>query len=118
MEQKKLHKKRLVRANRVRYKTKLKSNGKLRVSVFKSLNQVYAQIIDDVAGKTLLSSSTLLLKESVGDKKAAAKWVGVELAKKAQEAGIIEAYFDRGRFLYHGRIVALAEGLREGGLKI
>lgn len=105
------------RANRVRAAIKLHSDL-LRVSVFRSLNHIYAQIIDDSAGKTIASCSSIDLKKASGDKKAVAHIVGLELAKKAKEQGITAAVFDRGSFLYHGRVKSLAEGLREGGLKI
>lgn len=89
-----------------------------RVSIFRSLNHIYAQIIDDNVHTTLTSCSSIELKDASGDKKAVALAVGKELAKRAQEKGIDAAAFDRGKFLYHGRVQALAEGLREGGLKI
>ncbi|MFI5333422.1 MAG: 50S ribosomal protein L18 [Candidatus Babeliales bacterium] len=90
-----------------------------RVSVFKSLKYIYAQLIDDNTHKTLASCSSLELKDAVsGDKKATAHHIGLELAKRAKDLGVESAVFDRGSFLYHGRIKALAEGLREGGLKI
>jgi large subunit ribosomal protein L18 len=89
-----------------------------RVSVFRSLKQLYAQIIDDNAQKTLVSASSRVLVQRKGDKKEQAKAVGFELAKKAKAAGIEAVYFDRGSYLYHGRVAALAEGLREGGLKV
>lgn len=89
-----------------------------RVSVFRSLNHMYAQLIDDTAQKTIASCSTLTVKLATGDKKARAFEVGKELARRAREAGVESAVFDRGSFLYHGRVKALAEGLREGGLKI
>ena len=89
----------------------------VRVSVFRSLNEIYAQVIDDLQHKTLVSVSSLTLKVE-GTKTEIAHVVGKELAKKALEQGITKAAFDRGRFLYHGRIKALAEGLREGGLQI
>lgn len=106
------------RAFRVR--SGIKRHSQLhRVSVFKSLKYIYAQLIDDATHKTLASCSSLEFKDSdLGDKKATARHVGLELAKRAQGAGIEKAVFDRGSFLYHGRIKALAEGLREGGLKI
>lgn len=103
--------------NRVR--SKLKANLSLpRVSVFRSLNHIYAQVIDDVAGSTLVSFSSLELKSAKGDKKDVAQKVGIELAKLALSKNINEARFDRGSFLYHGRVKALADGLREGGLKV
>jgi large subunit ribosomal protein L18 len=88
-----------------------------RVAVFRSLKQIYAQLIDDVSQKTIASASSLELKAK-GDKKSIAKQVGLELARRAQEKGINSAAFDRGPFLYHGRVKELAEGLREGGLHI
>jgi len=115
--QKKIIKKAERRARRTRTKIKTSSNL-LRVSVFRSLNHIYAQIIDDAVGKTISSCSSLEMKTITGDKKAVAHAVGVELAKKAQEKGVTAAVFDRGSFLYHGRVKALAEGLREGGLHI
>lgn len=89
-----------------------------RVSVFRSLSQMYAQLVDDVEGKTLASVSSLSLKDASGDKKEVAFKIGKELARKAAEQGVQKAFFDRGRFLYHGRIKAVADGLREGGLTI
>ena len=104
------------RAFRVRQRIKGSNNP--RVSVFKSANHIYAQIIDDSAQTTVASCSTLELENLTGDKKTVAHAVGIELAKRAKIAGIAVAVFDRGPFLYHGRIKSLAEGLREGGLKI
>ncbi|KKP35751.1 MAG: 50S ribosomal protein L18 [candidate division TM6 bacterium GW2011_GWF2_32_72] len=104
------------RVNRVR--SKVKGTGLPRVSVFRSLSNIYAQIIDDKAQATLVSCSTLELKNLTGDKKAKAHAVGLELAKRAAEKNINAACFDRGAFLYGGRVKALAEGLRAGGLKI
>jgi large subunit ribosomal protein L18 len=89
-----------------------------RVSVFRSLNHIYAQIIDDNTHATVASCSSLDLKEISGDKKSVASAVGKELAKRAQEKGVEAAAFDRNKFLYHGRVQALADGLRAGGLKI
>lgn len=89
-----------------------------RLSVFKSLNHIYAQIIDDAAHKTLVSCSSMTMSADLGDKKALAFAVGKELAQKALAQGIVEAAFDRGPFLFHGRVKALADGLREGGLRI
>jgi large subunit ribosomal protein L18 len=92
-----------------------------RLNVFRSLNNIYVQIIDDVAGNTLVAASSLdkEIKESVkstGNKEAARK-VGELVAKKALEKGISEVVFDRGGYIYHGRVQELAEGAREGGLK-
>lgn len=89
-----------------------------RVSVFRSLSHLYAQIIDDSYGKTIASCSSLQLKDAKGDKSEVARSVGRELAKRAQEKGISAAVFDRGKFLFHGRIKAFADGLREGGIKL
>lgn len=89
-----------------------------RVSVFKSLKYIYAQLIDDNTHKTLASCSSLELKDAAGDKKLVAHHVGIELAKRAKGLGVESAVFDRGSFLYHGRVKALVDGLREGGLKI
>lgn len=88
-----------------------------RVSIFRSLSHIYAQVIDDSQHKTVVSCSSLEIKAK-GDKKAVAHAVGVELAKRALAQGVEKAVFDRGRFLYHGRVQALAEGLREGKLQI
>lgn len=85
-----------------------------RLSVFRSLKNVYAQIIDDVQGKTLVSASSIKLKK--GGKAAASKEVGRLLAEKALAKGIKKVVFDRGSLRYHGRIKALAEAAREGGL--
>jgi len=89
-----------------------------RISVFRSLNHIYAQLHDDAAGVTIASCSSLVLKDVTGDKKAVARAVGLELAKRAKEKGIEKVVFDRGRFLYHGRVRALADGAREGGLSV
>lgn len=93
-----------------------------RVSVFRSHNHIYAQLIDDSAQKTIVSSSSLVLdlkfKQEKLDKKAIANAVGFDLAKKALQANVSVACFDRGSYLYHGRVQSLAEGLRAGGLKI
>lgn len=103
---------------KLRVRSKVRDCGKPRVSVFKSLNHIYAQLIDDAKHATLASSSTMEITKAKGDKKAKAHAVGLELAKKAQALGIDTVVFDRGHFLYHGRVKALADGLREGGLKV
>ena len=89
-----------------------------RLNVFRSAKHIYAQIIDDVKGVTLLSASTLekSLSGAGGNKEAAHK-VGLEVAKKAKAAGITTVVFDRGGYLYHGRVKELAQGAREGGLE-
>lgn len=89
-----------------------------RVSVFKSLKHIYAQIIDQAEGKTVVSCSSLELKELKGDKKSVARSIGIELAKRAKSKGIDTVVFDRGSYLYHGRVKELAEGLREGNIKV
>ncbi|MBR4944923.1 MAG: 50S ribosomal protein L18 [Peptococcaceae bacterium] len=86
-----------------------------RLAVFRSTQHIYAQIIDDTVGNTLVSASTLEVKVD-GTKSDAAKAVGAAVAKKALEKGIEKVVFDRGGNLYHGRIKALAEGAREAGL--
>ncbi len=91
--------------------------AKLRVSVFRSLSHIYAQIIDDSQQKTVLSYSSLNLKKSKGKKVDIAKQVGLELGKMAVEKKLNDVFFDRGSYLYHGRVRALADGLREAGLK-
>lgn len=119
MNIKKIQQKRQRRASRVR--TALASNSsRPRVSVFRSLNQIYAQIIDDSQQKTLVASSSLVIdtKKEKLDKKAIAKAVGFDLAQKAIKANIVNVCFDRGSYLYHGRVQSLAQGLRDGGLKL
>lgn len=90
-----------------------------RLAVYRSEKNIYAQIIDDVAGRTLVSASTLDkdFAEKVGSNKEAAKTIGTMIAKKAIEKGIEEVVFDRGGYVYHGRIKELADGAREAGLK-
>lgn len=93
------------------------SSTKPRLSVFRSNNGIYAQLIDDLAGNTLVSASSTDLKDFTGNKVDASKNVGQKLAEKAISNGISEVVFDRGGYLYHGRVKALADGAREGGLK-
>ena len=93
-----------------------------RISVYRSLNHIYAQLIDDVSGKTLAAANDKLdeVKAKLGDGKGKvgrAKAVGMLLAERAKAIGIQKAAFDRGGYLYHGRVRALAEGAREGGLE-
>jgi large subunit ribosomal protein L18 len=89
-----------------------------RLCVYRSNVNIQAQIIDDVQGVTMVSASTLDKSfEGNGANKAAAREIGKILAKKALEAGIEKVVFDRGGYLYHGRVLELAEGAREGGLK-
>ncbi|MFN0025002.1 MAG: 50S ribosomal protein L18 [Parvularculaceae bacterium] len=108
------------RALRNRAKIKRVSSGRPRLSVFRSSKNISAQIIDDAAGKTLVSASSLdeALKAEIGkgaDKAAAAK-VGKALAERAITAGVKDVVFDRGGYMFHGRIKALADAAREGGL--
>jgi len=86
-----------------------------RLAVFRSNKHIYAQLIDDSAGRTLAAAGSVPIPGD-GDKKAAAKRVGSELANKAKAAGIGSVVFDRGGYQYHGRVQALAEAAREGGL--
>jgi large subunit ribosomal protein L18 len=89
---------------------------KPRLSVFRSNSFIYAQLIDDLTGTTLVSFSSKLLKQKV-NKVESSRLAGIELAKLSLAKGISEVVFDRGGYLYHGRVKALAEGAREGGLK-
>ena len=89
-----------------------------RLCVFRSAKHIYAQVIDDVSGKTLVSASSLEKDfGAYGGNKDAAKKVGEMIAERALKAKIEDVVFDRGGFVYHGRVQALAEGAREGGLK-
>lgn len=114
--QKKINKRKERRALHVRARIK-RDTTLPRVSVFRSLKQIYAQIIDDAQHATLVSCSSLQISVK-GTKSYVANAVGLELAKRALEQGITKAAFDRGPFLYHGRVKALAEGLRAGGLQV
>ena len=108
---------RLKRHKRVRAKIS-GTAARPRLCVYRSNAHISAQIIDDVAGVTLVSASTQEKDfEGIGSNKAAARKVGALLAEKAQAKGITEVVFDRGGYLYHGRVSELAEGAREGGLK-
>ena len=111
---------RLKRHERVRNKIS-GTAARPRLSVYRSLNHIYAQIIDDVAGNTLVACSTVekAIAESVKEltKKEAAKVVGMEVAKRALEKGITEVVFDRGGYIYMGRVECVADGAREAGLK-
>ena len=88
-----------------------------RLNVYRSLNHIYAQVIDDVQGATLVSASTVASKAKTGGNVAAAKEVGKLVAERAKEKGIKKVVFDRGGYLYHGRIKALADAAREAGLE-
>ena len=89
-----------------------------RLNVYRSLNHIYAQVIDDVKGVTLVSASSMDKDfDGYGGNVEAAKKVGAKVAEKALAAGIKKVVFDRGGYVYHGRVAALAEGAREGGLE-
>ncbi len=90
-----------------------------RLRVFKSNKHIYAQIIDDIQGKTVVSMSTIDKSFDMGEEKGktgAAKVVGTVIAERAKKAGVERVVFDRGGYLYHGRVKSLSEGAREGGL--
>ncbi len=88
-----------------------------RLSVHRSLNHIYAQLIDDQTGQTLASASTLAVKSKTGGNVAAAKEIGKTIAERAVEKGVKKVVFDRGGYLYHGRVKALADAAREAGLE-
>ena len=104
---------------RVRNRLKKNADDRMRLSVYKSLKNIYAQIIDDKSGNTLASASTL--EKSLGllgkNNIQAAKVVGAEIGKRAAKVGIRDVYFDRGSFIFHGKVKALADSAREAGLK-
>jgi large subunit ribosomal protein L18 len=88
-----------------------------RLNVYRSLNHIYAQVIDDQKGETLVSASTMALKIKTGGNVAAAKEIGKTVAELAVKKGVKKVVFDRGGYLYHGRIKALADAAREAGLE-
>lgn len=88
-----------------------------RLAVFRSLKHIYAQIIDDTQGVTLVAAGSKQLGLTNGGNKEGAKQVGLELAKRAKEKGVASVVFDRGGYQYHGRVQSLADGAREGGLE-
>ena len=108
------------RRTRLRFQLGRKGGGRPRLSVFRSGKHIYAQIIDDAAGRTLAAASSLEpdLRGSLrtGADKAAAAAVGKLVAERAVAAGVTAVVFDRGAYLYHGRVKALADAAREGGL--
>jgi large subunit ribosomal protein L18 len=108
------------RRQRLRFSLRQKGGGRPRLSVFRSGKHIYAQVIDDSAGRTVAAASTLDkgLRTALrtGADKAAAAAVGKLVAERAVAAGIKEVVFDRGAYLYHGRVKALADAAREGGL--
>ncbi len=114
--------KKLDRRTKIKYRVRKKIRGtdnKPRLSVFRSNKAIYAQVIDDLAGRTMVSASSHAIDP--GDKKMTkaemAREVGKLVAERAKEAGVAEIVFDRNGYLYHGRVKSLAEGAREGGLK-
>jgi large subunit ribosomal protein L18 len=108
------------RRGRLRFQLRAKGGGRPRLSVFRSSRHIYAQVIDDAVGRTLAAASSLdpSLRASLGTgaDKAAAAAVGKLLAERARAVGVSEVVFDRGAYLYHGRVKALADAAREGGL--
>ena len=108
------------RKARIRRGLLANAGGRPRLSVFRSSEQIYAQVIDDSKGVTLASASSLekAIREELktGANIEAAKRIGQAIAERAKQAGVTQVVFDRGGYLYHGRVKALAEGAREGGL--
>jgi large subunit ribosomal protein L18 len=105
---------------RVHFRIRQKMEGtaaRPRLNVYRSLNHIYAQVIDDAKGETIISASSLAGKLKTGGNVAAAKEVGKLVAERAIEKGIKKVVFDRGGYLYHGRIKALADAAREAGLE-
>jgi large subunit ribosomal protein L18 len=112
----------VIKRQKIRYRIRKKSNGtatKPRLSVFRSNSDIYAQLIDDLQGLTLASASSKDkdIQAQKGTKTEMSKLVGATIARKATELGIQKCIFDRGGYLYHGRVRAVAEGAREGGLQ-
>ena len=107
------------RRRRVRSALRARAAGKPRLSVHRSGRHIYAQVIDDAAGKTLAAASSLDkdIKVKTGATAEAAAAVGKAVAEKAKKAGVDKVVFDRGGFLFHGRVKALADAAREGGLE-
>ncbi len=110
------------RRDRIRFRIRKTVAGTIqrpRLAVFRSNKEIYAQLIDDVNGKTITAASSRDkdIDASKANKTEAAKLVGKAIAEKAQKAGVEAVSFDRGGYLYHGRVKSLAEGAREGGLK-
>jgi large subunit ribosomal protein L18 len=112
-----------VKRNEIRQKVHARIRRKLagtaerpRLNVYRSLNHIYAQVIDDQQGVTLASASTVTTKLEKGGNLEAAKTIGKLVAERAQEKGVKKVVFDRGGYLYHGRIKALADAAREAGL--
>ena len=108
---------RVRRHARVREKVR-GSSARPRLAVYRSITHIYAQLIDDVEGKTLAAASSLDARDSKDKKAERAKAVGAALGERAKKAGINEVVFDRGGYRYHGRVKALAEGVRAAGVKV
>jgi len=108
---------RIRRHARVREKVR-GSAARPRLAIYRSLTHIYAQLIDDDAGKTLAAASSLDARDAKDKKSALAKNVGTKLGERAKQAGIGEVVFDRGGYRYHGRVKALAEGVRAAGVKV
>src|SRR6516162_4973079 len=113
-----------IKRNQIRQRVHARIRTKLagtterpRLNVYRSLNHIYVQVVDDSKGVTLVSASTVQAKLKTGGNVAAAKEVGKLVAERAQEKGIKKVVFDRGGYLYHGRIKALADAAREAGLE-
>jgi large subunit ribosomal protein L18 len=104
------------RAQRNRTRLRKLSNGRPRLSVFRSDKNIYAQVIDDIKGATVVAASSLELSAKRGSDAEAATEVGKLVAERAIKAGIKDVVFDRGGYIYHGRVKALAEAAREAGL--
>ena len=110
------------RQKRTRFKLRQVSNDKPRLSVFRSSKHIYAQVIDDLKGVTIASASTLdeeakkALEKGKGTDKSAAAVIGKLVAQRAVKAGITDVVFDRGGYIYHGRVKALGDAAREGGM--
>jgi large subunit ribosomal protein L18 len=112
----------VLRRQKIRYGIRRKISGtsqKPRLSVFRSNTDIYAQVIDDVSGKTIAAASSKDkdIVAQKGTKSEKSKLVGAALARKATELGITAVVFDRGGYLYHGRVKSVADGAREGGLQ-
>jgi large subunit ribosomal protein L18 len=109
------------RRRRLRYRLRTRSGGRVRLSVFRSGRHIYAQVIDDAQGRTLAAASSLEkeMRDALrtGADKEAATVIGRRVAERAIAAGVTEVVFDRGPYLYHGRVKALADAAREGGLQ-
>ncbi len=106
--------------NRIHDRIRRKMSGtpeRPRLNVYRSLNHIFAQVIDDANGVTLIAASSLSAKLKTGGNIAAAKEIGKLVAERAKEKGISAVVFDRGGYLYHGRVKALADAAREAGLK-